>query len=101
VFAVGHLDFEQPDLERFPCLSLAYQAATAGGASPAILNAANEVAVQAFLQRRLEFTAIARIIDATMQQISASPVGDLESLLWIDQEARRVAASLLPGATSG
>jgi 1-deoxy-D-xylulose-5-phosphate reductoisomerase len=95
--AVGSLTFEAPDLERFPALGLARQALTAGGAAPAILNAANEAAVEAFLAGRLGFLNIATVVADTLYQMSAGlggsaeDGGSLESALAIDSEARRVA----------
>jgi 1-deoxy-D-xylulose-5-phosphate reductoisomerase len=68
IVRAGKLEFEAPDLERFPCLQLARAAAEAGGAAPAVLNAANEVAVGAFLDRRLAFVDIARVIDTVLQR---------------------------------
>src|SRR5690606_9205393 len=64
LFEVARLDFERPDLQRFPCLALAFDALRAGGAAPAVLNAANEEAVAAFLERRIGFLDIARVIAA-------------------------------------
>jgi 1-deoxy-D-xylulose-5-phosphate reductoisomerase len=93
--AVSPLTFEPPDTTRFPCLSLARQALRAGGAAPAVLNAANEVAVAAFLDRRLAFTAIPELIDETLQRLPSLPAGDLEQALAADAEARRVGADLL------
>ncbi len=95
LFAVGRLDFEAPDLARFPCLRLAYEAIRAGGTAPAILNAANEVAVEAFLERRLGFMAIPEVIEATLEHVSASPAEDLETILSDDAAARRVALQLI------
>ncbi|MEW6596127.1 MAG: 1-deoxy-D-xylulose-5-phosphate reductoisomerase [Pseudomonadota bacterium] len=95
--AVGSLTFEAPDLERFPALSLARQALSEGGAAPAILNAANEAAVEAFLAGRLGFLNIATVVADTLQQMSAGlggsagGGGSLEAALAIDLEARRVA----------
>ncbi|TAK45688.1 MAG: 1-deoxy-D-xylulose-5-phosphate reductoisomerase [Betaproteobacteria bacterium] len=92
--AIGQLAFERPDLERFPCLQLAYEALHAGGSSPAILNAANEVAVEAFLAGRLRFTAIARVIAETLQQVPSGDAGSLEAVLEADARARRGAVAL-------
>jgi 1-deoxy-D-xylulose-5-phosphate reductoisomerase len=92
LFAVGHLDFRPPGTDRFPCLTLAGQAAALGGTAPAVLNAANEVAVAAFLERRIGFMDIASLVAATLEQIPAEPVtGDeLEQLLEVDRLARAV-----------
>ncbi|TAK47963.1 MAG: 1-deoxy-D-xylulose-5-phosphate reductoisomerase [Betaproteobacteria bacterium] len=92
--AIGQLAFERPDLERFPCLQLAYEALRAGGSSPAILNAANEVAVEAFLCGRLRFTAIARVIAETLQQVPCGDADSLEAVLEADARARRAATAL-------
>ena len=89
--AIGNLAFERPDPERFPCLQLAYAALKAGGSAPALLNAANEVAVEAFLAGRLRFTAIAHVIDETLQRVPAGPGETLEALLDADRRARRAA----------
>jgi 1-deoxy-D-xylulose-5-phosphate reductoisomerase len=92
---VGRLSFEAPDLERFPCLVLAGQAARAGGSAPAVLNAANEVAVAAFLGRRLNFAGIAGVIESVLQQHESGPVQSLEDALAADAWARGRAESLL------
>jgi len=96
---VGRLDFEPPDQGRFPCLRLAYEALRAGGTAPAILNAANEVAVQAFLERRIPFTGIARLVGGVLENLPSAAVSDLEGLLAIDQEARRMAERMVSGKT--
>ena len=83
------LTFQQPDLERFPCLSLAYQALQAGGTAPTALNAANEVAVELFLARRLPFSGIPGIIREVLERHTPERVESLEQLLAIDQEARQ------------
>ena len=95
LFQIGRLDFEAPDLERFPCLRLAYAALRAGGTAPAILNAANEVAVAAFLERRLPFLGIPRLIESTLAALPAGPEGSLADVLLADAEARRIATSLI------
>jgi 1-deoxy-D-xylulose-5-phosphate reductoisomerase len=87
---IGQLGFEPPDHARFPSLGLARAAARAGGTAPALLNAANEVAVQAFLDRRLNFTAIATVIDKVLQRLASSPVKALGDVLDADAAARRV-----------
>ena len=96
LFAVQQLDFYPPDLERFPSLRLCYEAAAAGGTAPAILNAANEVAVAAFLQGRIGFTQIPRIVSRTLEQLPSQAVSDLEQLLAVDREARSLAGRCLP-----
>ena len=95
---VGRLDFEPPDHVRFPSLGLARAAARAGGTAPAVLNAANEVAVQAFLDRRLNFTAIATVIDKVLQRLDCCPVRVLGDVLDADAAARRLAGALIEPA---
>ena len=90
--ALKNLSFERPDLQRFPCLRLAYDAMRAGGTAPAVLNAANEVAVQAFLTGRIPFTAIATVIQDTVAGIGASRADALGEVLEADALARREAA---------
>jgi 1-deoxy-D-xylulose-5-phosphate reductoisomerase len=89
LFAIGHLDFEPPDFGRFPALALAYAAAREGGTSPAVLNAANEVAVHAFLQRRIPFGRIPEIIERTLAAHTSHEPADLEDLLEADRWARQ------------
>jgi 1-deoxy-D-xylulose-5-phosphate reductoisomerase len=89
--ALQDLSFERPDHQRFPCLQLAYATLRAGGTAPAALNAANEVAVDAFLAGRLPFTAIARVIEATMESVDFTQDGTLEEILASDAIARRSA----------
>jgi 1-deoxy-D-xylulose-5-phosphate reductoisomerase len=89
---VGQLTFEPVDHDAFPCLDLALQAARAGGTAPCVLNAANEVAVYAFLDGRLDFNGIADVIDATLQELPGGPVRAFESLFEADREARALAA---------
>lgn len=86
--AIGSLQFQAPDTETFPCLDLAYQAARLAGNAPAVLNAANEVAVELFLNKRLAFLAIPEIIEQTMASIAWEPDGDLDVLLASDAQAR-------------
>jgi len=95
---IGRLDFEPPDHVRFPSLGLARAAARAGGTAPAVLNAANEVAVQAFLDRRLNFTGIAAVIDKVLQRLDACPVKALGDVLDADAAARRLASALIQPA---
>ncbi len=89
---LGRLEFEAPDPVRFPALRLARAALRAGGAAPAILSAANEVAVEAFLLLRIGFLDIARLVERTLQEIGDQAADSLESVLYWDGEARRVAA---------
>jgi 1-deoxy-D-xylulose-5-phosphate reductoisomerase len=95
LFKVAHLDFEPPDLNRFPCLALAYRAAREGGSSPAVLNAANEVAVEAFLSSKIPFTAIAQLIESVMDMIDKIDSFNLKQVLEIDRQARNVARELI------
>jgi 1-deoxy-D-xylulose-5-phosphate reductoisomerase len=90
---VKNLSFEKPDLARFPCLRLAYAALREGGTAPAVLNAANEVAVDAFLARRLRFTGIAGVIADTLQAVAARPADDLGAVMDADARARQEAAN--------
>jgi 1-deoxy-D-xylulose-5-phosphate reductoisomerase len=95
LFQVARLEFEAPDLKRFPCLGIAYDVIEAGGTAPAIMNAANEVAVAAFLQGRLKFTAIPQVIDGTLSAMVPSGVSDLQALLEVDLEARSLAEQMI------
>jgi 1-deoxy-D-xylulose-5-phosphate reductoisomerase len=88
---VGSLTFEAVDVEAFPCLRLAREAARAGGTAPCVLNAANEIAVHAFLAGRLPFLGIAEVIERTLDTLGAAPVRAFESLYEADREARAVA----------
>jgi 1-deoxy-D-xylulose-5-phosphate reductoisomerase len=85
---IGALTFEAPDRRRFPCLDYAYQALRRGGAAPAVLNAANEVAVQAFLEGRLRFTGIAPTIERVLAAFDPAPPASVDDVLEIDREAR-------------
>ncbi|MBV2233913.1 MAG: 1-deoxy-D-xylulose-5-phosphate reductoisomerase [Sterolibacterium sp.] len=98
LFQIGRLDFTPPDHQRFPCLGLAYDALRAGGSAPALLNAANEVAVAAFLAGRLPFTDIARIIARVLERIPASALPDLQAVLQADAAARQLANALIANA---
>lgn len=86
--AIGRLEFEAPDMARFPCLQLAWDALRAGGSAPCILNAANEVAVAAFIAGQVGFLDIAFIVADTMARIASGPVGSLAEVLAVDSEAR-------------
>jgi 1-deoxy-D-xylulose-5-phosphate reductoisomerase len=94
--ALARFDFEAPDLAAFPCLGLAYRALEAGGSAPAILNAANEIAVSAFLQGRLGFLGIPDLVLACLDESPGGPAGDLEQLMATDAQARRLAETLIP-----
>jgi 1-deoxy-D-xylulose-5-phosphate reductoisomerase len=87
----GGLTFEQPDLERFPALRMAFDALAMGGVKPAVLNAANEVAVEAFLAGRIRFTRITEIVGTALREIAQGDELDLQAILGADQEAREVA----------
>ncbi len=97
LFALGRLDFQPPDPERFPCLRLAYRAANEGGTAPVVLNAANEIAVAAFLDRRIGFNDIARVVAQTMDSLPVESVdlGGLGHVLATDARARTVAEQSL------
>ena len=95
LFQVGRLDFEPPDLERFPCLGLAFQALEEGGDMPAVLNAANEVAVAAFLQGAISFPEIARLISQVMAAHAVQPLTSLEQVLAVDRRARQAASTII------
>ena len=92
---IGRLDFEKPDYQRFPCLALAYQAWKTGGTASAVLNAANEVAVQAFLEGDLAFTSIATVIEKTLENAEIRPAVSVETILDADKAARLHAQALL------
>jgi 1-deoxy-D-xylulose-5-phosphate reductoisomerase len=92
----ARLEFCAPDVDKFRCLALAQAAARAGGLSPAILNAANEVAVQAFLDRQLNFLDIARVSEAVLAKMTGGPIRGLDDVLGADAEARRLARERIP-----
>ncbi|MCE1240531.1 MAG: 1-deoxy-D-xylulose-5-phosphate reductoisomerase [Azonexaceae bacterium] len=98
LFRIGRLDFQAPDFERFRCLQLAYDAIAAGGTAPAILNAANEVAVAAFLAERLPFLGIARLNEAVLGAMPALPESSLDEVVDADAAARRLAERLVAEA---
>lgn len=85
------MDFTAPDLERFACLRLAIDAAQAGGTAPIVLNAANEVAVAAFLQERIRFTQIPQLIEDVLSVDRGAPVDSLEAVVEVDRYARQCA----------
>lgn len=95
LFAIGRLDFERPDEERFPCLRLAREAAQAGGCMPATLNAANEIAVEAFLDGRLGFSEIPLLIESVLNGTEPGPANDLEAVFLADTTARQRAREWL------
>ncbi|MAR91140.1 MAG: 1-deoxy-D-xylulose-5-phosphate reductoisomerase [Pseudomonadales bacterium] len=92
---VAQLDFAAPDTNRFPCLRLAREAMVAGQTAPVLLNAANEEAVAAFLAGQVAFTAIPRIIEGVLERCSLVPARDIDTILKVDAEARRVAQACL------
>ena len=100
----GPLTFEEPDVDRFPCLALARQALAAAGCAPAILNAANEVAVGAFLEGRIGYTQIAELIAAALDGMPARALDSIETCVAVDAETRRFVEERVPGkvpATAG
>lgn len=96
--AIGQLSFERPDARRFPCLALAYGALRAGGTAPAILNAANEIAVAAFLDRRIRFSDIYTVIDAALTAVAPTAADDLDAVLAADGAGRRAAETRIAQA---
>jgi 1-deoxy-D-xylulose-5-phosphate reductoisomerase len=98
ILRTARLDFEAPDLDRFPALGLARSAAEAGGTAPAVLNAANEVAVSAFLERRLAFPEIPEVIDRVLARHQRTPARSLEDVLAADEWARREARHAVTAA---
>ena len=94
---LGQLTFEPPDVEAFPCLRLAREAAVAGGTAPCVLNAANEVAVGAFLDGELSFLGIAQVIERSLEQLPAEPVRHFSDLYRADAAARELARELVEG----
>jgi 1-deoxy-D-xylulose-5-phosphate reductoisomerase len=93
--AVSRLDFDNPDLERFPSLRLAREVLQTGGGCPTILNAANEIAVEAFLHRRVGFLEISRIVERVLSRLGSSNTDTLDEVIALDASARRVANSLM------
>ncbi|MEG0814693.1 MAG: 1-deoxy-D-xylulose-5-phosphate reductoisomerase [Mucinivorans sp.] len=94
-FAIGSLSFIEPDMERYPCLRLAYDCLNLGGVMPCALNAAGEVAVEAFLNKRISYTDIFVTIDRAMQQIVNQPIQTIETLYSVDDAVRRVTSKLI------
>jgi 1-deoxy-D-xylulose-5-phosphate reductoisomerase len=92
---VGSLTFEKPDMERFPCLRLGYESIKIGGTLPSVMNAANEIAVQAFLDRKISFPQLSKLIEMTMQRHDVIHHPTLEELLQSDQWARKVAKTII------
>ncbi len=95
--AVGELSFETPDTDTFACLRLAREAGEAGGTAPCVLNAADEVAVEAFLEQRIPFTGIPEVIERTLEALPAGPVRHFDDLFEVDAAAREHARALVEG----
>jgi len=100
IFKVAQLNFQEPDFSRFVCLKLAYDALRSGGTAPAILNAANEVAVDAFLSERIAFTRIAEVVEQTLNQLESQVVDSMETILTADNQARQMAETIVTGVQS-
>lgn len=100
LIATCRLDFSAPDSKRFPCLSLAYRAAVAGGTAPAVLNAANEIAVQAFLDRLIRFTDIPRVIEWTLNRLPVRQDTRLDTVLAEDERARESAREFVTSSST-
>ncbi|HFL6333138.1 TPA: 1-deoxy-D-xylulose-5-phosphate reductoisomerase, partial [Stenotrophomonas maltophilia] len=98
LLAQGRLDFEAPDTDAFPCLALAWQAMQAGGTAPAVLNAANEEAVSAFLQGRIGFLTIPELVANALSTLPTQPADTLEVLLSADQRARELTLNAIDAA---
>jgi 1-deoxy-D-xylulose-5-phosphate reductoisomerase len=94
---IGHLDFEEPDLNRFPCLKLAIEAGRKGGSYPAVLSAADEVAVSLFLSGHIKFTAISRLVEQVLEQHQAITQPTLEEIMATDEWAREKAQEFARG----
>jgi 1-deoxy-D-xylulose-5-phosphate reductoisomerase len=97
--ATAELTFERPDEDTFRCLALARRAGEAGGIAPCVLNAADEVAVAAFLDGRIEFSGIAEVIERTLDRVGDAPVTHFDDLFAADAEARERSAELIEGLT--
>jgi 1-deoxy-D-xylulose-5-phosphate reductoisomerase len=95
LFEIGQLNFEKPDLKAFPCLQLAYDAAATGGSAPTFLNAANEVAVQAYLDERIAFGQISQIVDETLTRLSFTEPESLDAVQGFDSEARSFSSAYI------
>ncbi|KRG69038.1 1-deoxy-D-xylulose-5-phosphate reductoisomerase [Pseudoxanthomonas dokdonensis] len=93
----GRLEFEAPDTDAFPCLRLAWSALESGGTAPAVLNAANEIAVSAFLQGKIGFLSIPALVESTLSALPAAPADSLEALLEVDAQARSLTRNAIAG----
>jgi 1-deoxy-D-xylulose-5-phosphate reductoisomerase len=98
---VARLEFMNPDFTRFPCLNLAFAALEAGGTAPAMLNAANEIAVQAFLDGRIRYIDIHTVVQYTLERVSRRPVASLAAILDDDAQARSVAGEWVAAHDGG
>ena len=94
IFDVKRMDFEQPDLQRFPCLRLAYEAIQQGGIMPTVLNAANEIAVERFLHDKIAFSDITKIVVEVLERLPYSNISSLEDVLENDNKARKIAKEI-------
>ena len=101
IFEVAKLEFEKPDFERFPCLQLAIEAGKQRGTAPTILNAANEIAVQAFLEKKLAFMDIAKVVSSALEQLTVEDVDSLETVLSSDKQARAVSLEAIEKINGG
>ena len=99
--SVGHLDFQMPDLKKFPCLALAYEAGRTGGVMPAVMNAANEVAVAAFLDKKITFGDIPKVIEKVMNLHTAGGKTSLADVISIDEESRKEAEMIIKKIKKG
>ena len=90
---IGALTFREPDLARFPCLALAFEAMRRGDSAPAVLNAANEVAVERFLERRIGFDRIPEVVETVLERTAIRPLTCLEDVMAADREARETATN--------
>lgn len=97
----GELSFSPPDVSRFPALALSYQACREGGTQPAVLNAANEIAVEAFLNGKIRFPEVAKVVSETIRSMPAREAADMESVLAVDFEARRQAEAVVDNIAGG
>lgn len=93
--AAGNLQFEEPDMEQIPCLRLARQAAVAGGTAPAVMNAANEIAVDQFIKQNIGFTHIPEVIDKVLQSVPNESVANIHQMVELDSLARKIALSVV------
>jgi 1-deoxy-D-xylulose-5-phosphate reductoisomerase len=101
LFSLPSLQFRAPDSERFPCLNLAYEALRRGSTYPTVLNAANEIAVELFLNNRLPFVGIPELIEQALERHDPTPVSSLDELLEIDRMTREVVRASFAQSTAG